>query len=102
MSTSLVAELVISRSAYTDVYDHARASPQMTLAAELLWQQLRPTTIATERFVITAALQPWAGVSGDAFDYAVDGDTVHLAVLDGMEHGLRATLLSSVVLAATG
>jgi hypothetical protein len=97
---SLVAELVISRSAYTDVYDRARATTPMTLAAELLWQQLRPTTVATERFVIAAALEPVAQVGGDAYDYAIDGDTVHLAVLDGMGHGLRATLLTSVALAA--
>ncbi len=38
----------------------------MTLAAELLWQQLRLTTVATERFVIAAELEPVAQVGGDA------------------------------------
>ncbi|MDP9433947.1 MAG: serine/threonine-protein phosphatase, partial [Actinomycetota bacterium] len=34
------------------------------------------------------------------FDYSLDGDTLHLAVFDGMGHGLGAAVLASVALAA--
>ena len=97
---SVVAELVVSKSQYTDSYEKTRRAVPMGVPAELLWRQLPPTTFATERFVITAQLEPWHEVGGDAFDYSLDGDTLHIAVFDGMGHGLGATLLASVALAA--
>ncbi len=97
---SVVAELVVSKSQYTDSYEKTRRAVPMGVPAELLWRQLPPTTFATDRFVITAQLEPWHEVGGDAFDYSLDGDTLHLAVFDGMGHGLGATLLASVALAA--
>jgi hypothetical protein len=97
---SVVAELVASKGQYTDSYEKTRRALPMGVPAELLWRQLPPTAFATPRFVITAQLEPWHEVGGDAFDYSLDGDTLHLAVFDGMGHGLQATLLASVALAA--
>ena len=97
---SVLAELVVSKSQYTDSYEKTRRAAPMGVPAELLWRQLPPTTFATPRFVISAQLEPWYEVGGDAFDYSLDGDTLHLAVFDGMGHGLGATLLASVALAA--
>jgi hypothetical protein len=97
---AVVAELVASKGQYTDSYEKTRRALPMGVPAELLWRQLPPTTFATPRFVISAQLEPWHKVGGDAFDYSLDGDTLHLAVFDGMGHGLQATLLASVALAA--
>ncbi len=97
---SVVAELVASKSQYTDSYEKTRRAVPMGVPAELLWRQLPPTAFATPRFVISAQLEPWHEVGGDAFDYSLDGDTLHVAVFDGMGHGLQATLLASVALAA--
>jgi hypothetical protein len=97
---SVVAELVVSKGQYTDSYEKTRRALPMGVPAELLWRQLPPTAFATPRFVISAQLEPWHEVGGDAFDYSLDGDTLHLAVFDGMGHGLQATLLASVALAA--
>jgi serine/threonine protein phosphatase PrpC len=97
---SVLAELVVSKSQYTDSYEKTRRAVPMGVPAELLWRQLPPTTFATDRFVVTAQLEPWQKVGGDAFDYSLDGDILHLAVFDGMGHGLGATLLASVALAA--
>jgi hypothetical protein len=97
---SVVAELVASKGQYTDSYEKTRRAVPMGVPAELLWRQLPPTAFATPRFVITAQLEPWHEVGGDAFDYSLDGDTLHVAVFDGMGHGLQATLLASVALAA--
>jgi sigma-B regulation protein RsbU (phosphoserine phosphatase) len=66
----------------------------------MLWRQLPPLTFATSRFVIAAQLEPWHEVGGDAFDYSIDGDVLRFAVFDGMGHGLSATLLANVALAA--
>jgi len=96
----LVAELVVSKGQYTDAYERARRALPMGVPAEMLWRNLPPLTFATHRFVISAQLEPWHEVGGDAFDYSIDGDTLHLAVLDGMGHGLGATLLATVALAA--
>lgn len=96
----LLAELVVSKGQYTDAFERVRRALPMGVPAEMLWRQLPPLTFATSRFVITAQLEPWHEVGGDAFDYSIDGDVLHLAVLDGMGHGLGATLLASVALAA--
>jgi hypothetical protein len=47
----------------------------MSLAAELLCQLLPPLTFGTDGVVITAALASVHHVGGDAFDYAVNGDS---------------------------
>ena len=97
---SLLGELIVSKAQYTDTYERARRDVPMGVAAEMLWRQLPPLTFATDRFVVTGQVEPWSEVGGDAFDYSVDGGTVHLAVLDAMGHGLAATLMASVALAA--
>jgi hypothetical protein len=96
----LIAELVVSKGQYTDSFERARRAVPMGVPAEMLWRQLPPLTFATERFVLAAQLEPWHRVGGDAFDYSLDGDTLRFAVFDGMGHGLGATLLASVALAA--
>jgi hypothetical protein len=95
-----VAELLVSKGQYTDAYERARRSLPMTVASELLWQQLPPLTFATDRVAVTAQLEPWNEVGGDAFDYSTDGDLLQFAVFDGMGHGLGAAMLTSVALAA--
>lgn len=97
---ALVAELVVSKGQYTDSFERARRALPMGIGSEMLWRQLPPLTFASDRFVITAQLEPWHEVGGDAFDYSIEGDLLRLAVFDGMGHGLGATLLTSVALAA--
>lgn len=97
---ALLAELIVSKGQYTDTFERARRALPMGVAAEMLWRQLPPLTFGADRFVVTAQLEPWNEVGGDAFDYSIDGDVLRLAVFDGMGHGLSATLLASVALAA--
>jgi serine phosphatase RsbU (regulator of sigma subunit) len=97
---SLVAELLISRTAYGDSLQRARRRLPHSVPAELQWTQLPPLTFATPRVTIAGALVPTNEVAGDSFDYAVNGDTAHIAIIDAMGHGLEATLLSAVAIAA--
>ncbi len=97
---ALLAELVVSKGQYTDAFESVRRALPMGVAAEMLWRQLPPLTFASDRFVVTAQLEPWSEVGGDAFDYSIHGDMLRLAVFDAMGHGLGATLLASVALAA--
>ncbi|MER7332635.1 MULTISPECIES: PP2C family protein-serine/threonine phosphatase [unclassified Micromonospora] len=96
----LVGHLVTSKNAYGDILHRARRSRPMAVSAELLWQLLPPLTFATSHAAVSALLEPCYSVGGDAFDYAVDGGIVALAILDGVGHGLPAVVTTSVALAA--
>jgi serine phosphatase RsbU (regulator of sigma subunit) len=48
-----------------------------------------PRTFATDRLVVTALLEPWDRVAGDAYDYAVNADDAYIAVFDGVGHNLQ-------------
>ena len=101
---SLLAELVVTRSLYTDTIERLRRREPMRLAAEMLRAQLPPLTYSTGHLMISGVLEPCYDVGGDAFDYAVNGDTAHLALFDAAGHGsaggMRAVVLVSLALAA--
>jgi serine phosphatase RsbU (regulator of sigma subunit) len=92
---SLIAELSVTRDAYSDVFARLRRSRAMTVAAEIQWDLLPPLTFATDRIVISGALEPAYEIGGDTFDYAVNGETAELLVLDAVGHGLPAALLAA-------
>jgi Stage II sporulation protein E (SpoIIE) len=93
---TLVAELLMSKSQYTDIYFLTRRRQPMSPAAEMQWQLLPPLTFVTPRVVIAGLLEPAYEVAGDAFDYALNGDTAHLAVFDPVGHDLTASVLAAV------
>jgi hypothetical protein len=93
---TLVAELVVSKTQYTDTYATLRRRQPMRLPAELQWQLLPPLTFVTPQVVIAGLLEPAYEVAGDAFDYALNGDTAHLAVIDPVGHDLTASVLAAV------
>ncbi|MBM0231137.1 serine/threonine-protein phosphatase [Micromonospora sp. STR1_7] len=101
---SLFAELVMTRSSYSDTIERLRRREPMRLAAEMLRAQLPPLTFSTGHLIISGILEPCYDVGGDAFDYAVNGDTAHLALFDAAGHGssggMRAVVLASIALAA--
>jgi Stage II sporulation protein E (SpoIIE) len=93
---TLIAEMILSKDQYTDGYSLARRRQPMSPAAEMQWQLLPPLTFATPQLVIAGLLEPAYEVAGDAFDYALNGDTAHLAVIDPVGHDLTASLLAAV------
>lgn len=97
---SLLAEMVVTRSLYGDAIARARRRQPMTLPAELQWTQLPPQTLVSPRAAVAGVLAPAHKVAGDSFDYAVNGDTLHVAIVDAMGHGLEAALLSVVAIGA--
>jgi sigma-B regulation protein RsbU (phosphoserine phosphatase) len=50
----------------------------------------------TPHVAIAGLLEPAYAVAGDAFDYALNGDIAHLAVLDPVGHDLTASVLAAV------
>ena len=84
------SQLVLLKGFYGDSVQRLRRRRPMTVAAELVWRLLPPLTFATNGLVISGLAEPAYELGGDAFDYAVNGGTAHVAVLDAMGHGLTA------------
>jgi serine phosphatase RsbU (regulator of sigma subunit) len=95
---ALVAELIVSRQPYGDAVEHTRRRLPMQLAAEIIWNQLPPLTFAVDGTVITAVLEPCYDVGGDAFDYAANGDVLHVGLFDTVGHGISASALTTLTL----
>ena len=95
---ALVAELIASRRFYGDAVERTRRRLPMQLAAEIVWNQLPPLTFAANDTVVTAVLEPCYDVGGDAFDYAANGDILHVALFDTVGHGIEASALTTLTL----
>ena len=94
------AQVLLAKRMYGDALQLVERTRPMELGAELLAAVLPPATFATDGLVISAMVQPAYENGGDAFDYAVNEDTIHLAVFDAVGHGLHAARLSTFAVAA--
>ncbi len=97
---SLVALLVVSKRSHSDSYARLTRTRPMTVAAEMQWNLMPPLTFASENVMIAAALEPAYEIGGDAFDYALAGDIVHLGLFDAMGHDASAGLTANLAVAA--
>jgi hypothetical protein len=97
---SLAGLLVGAKNDTSDTYPYVQRSREMTLQAELVWAFLPPRTFATGQATVAASLEPAYEAGGDAFDYALLGDHLHLSIFDALGHDLAAGLLASVCLAS--
>jgi hypothetical protein len=98
--SGLMGHIAIGKLPYSDRVRRIRAPRPLSVAAELLWQLVPPRTFATEDVVVTALLEPYDEVAGDAYDYAVDTDTAYVAVFDGVGHDLAAGSATAVAVSA--
>ncbi|MBN1093039.1 serine/threonine-protein phosphatase [Blastococcus sp. TML/M2B] len=96
----LTADLVVTKSGYTDTFARTRMSSPMSLSAHLQWQMLPPLVMTTPDLALAGALEPAYDVGGDSFDYALDERTLHLAVFDAMGHGVEAATMATLLIAA--
>ncbi|MET0491732.1 MAG: PP2C family protein-serine/threonine phosphatase, partial [Actinoplanes sp.] len=78
--------------------ERTRRRLPMQLAAEIIWSQLPPLTFSANGALVTAVLEPCYDVGGDAFDYAANGDVVHIALFDTVGHGISASALTTLAL----
>jgi hypothetical protein len=96
----LVADLIVTKNAYTDTFEAIRAARPLSLAAQLQRATLPPMAMTTAAVDVAGILEPAYEVGGDAFDYALNGHILHVGLFDAMGHGLEAATMSTVVLAA--
>jgi serine phosphatase RsbU (regulator of sigma subunit) len=97
---SLAGLMIVSKSSYGDSYARIRRSREMALQGEMVWAFLAPRTFATDQVLVAATLEPAYEVGGDAFDYAMFADHLHVSIFDAVGHDLAAGLLASVSIAS--
>ncbi|WP_443032454.1 PP2C family protein-serine/threonine phosphatase [Streptomyces sp. DH18] len=96
----LVADMLVTKHAYTDRFFQARRREPMSVAAEMQWSLLPPLTMSVPQVAVSGALEPAYSIAGDSFDYALNDDTLHVAVFDAMGHGLDAATMATVAVGA--
>lgn len=98
--SSLVADLLVTKNGYSDLLFRTRRREPMSVAAEIQWSLLPPLAMIMPRVALAGVLEPAYAVAGDSFDYALNGDVLHLAMIDAMGHGLGAATMATVAIGA--
>lgn len=96
----LLADVLVTKSMYTDRFFQARRRQTMSLSAEMQWSLLPPLMMTTPQVAVAGILEPAYGVGGDSFDYALNDDILHVGIVDAMGHGLDAAVMAAVAVAA--
>lgn len=96
---SLVAMIVVTKRGRSDSHARLVRTAPLNVAAEMQWHLMQPRAYADDRVVIAAAMEPAYQVSGDAYEYAVAGNVVHLAVFDAMGHDIAAGVTANLAMA---
>lgn len=95
--SGLIGHILMSKTAYSDRLRRLR-NGSLSAPSELLWQLVPPRTFATDQALVTALLEPYDRVAGDAYDYAAERSTMHLAVFDAVGHDMQACLATAVAM----
>ncbi|WP_406400399.1 serine/threonine-protein phosphatase [Streptomyces sp. NBC_00879] len=96
----LVADMIVTKDAYTDQFFQARRRAPMSVAAEIQWSLLPPLSMTVPQVEVAGILEPAYDVAGDSFDYALNDDILHVAMIDAMGHGLDAATMATVAIGA--
>ncbi|CAL9366171.1 hypothetical protein SUDANB121_00775 [Nocardiopsis dassonvillei] len=97
---ALVGLLVIAKRSNSDAYARLIRTKPMSVSAEMQWTLMPPGTFADARVTISAATEPAYDNAGDSFDYALVGETAHLAIFDAMGHDNAAGLIANLAVGA--
>ncbi|WP_340378187.1 PP2C family protein-serine/threonine phosphatase [Streptomyces sp. SS7] len=98
--SGLVADLLVTKHGYSDLFFATRRDEPMSVAAEIQWSLLPPLAMIMPRVAVAGILEPAYDVAGDSFDYALNGDILHVVVIDAMGHGLDAATMATVAIGA--
>ncbi|MFF3001038.1 PP2C family protein-serine/threonine phosphatase [Streptomyces sp. NPDC057950] len=97
---ALLALLIVAKRTSSDTLARLMRTEPLTIGAEMAWNLMPPSTYADGRVVISASLEPAYRISGDVYEYALDGPLVHLTVFDAMGHDSAAGLCGALALGA--
>ncbi|UQA93641.1 PP2C family protein-serine/threonine phosphatase [Streptomyces halobius] len=96
----LIADMLVTKHSYTDQFFLTRRRAPMSVAAEIQWSLLPPLAMSVPQVAVAGILEPAYNVAGDSFDYALNDDVLHVAVVDAMGHGLNAATMATVAIGA--
>lgn len=96
----LAADILVTKNAYTDQFFLARRREPISLSAEIQWGLLPPLTMSVPQVAVAGILEPAYRVAGDSFDYALNDNILHAAVIDAMGHGLDAAAMATIAIGA--
>jgi serine phosphatase RsbU (regulator of sigma subunit) len=96
----LVADMLVTKHSYTDQFFLARRREPMSVAAEIQWSLMPPLAMSVPQVAVAGILEPAYNVAGDSFDYALNEDILHVAMVDAMGHGLDAATMATVAVGA--
>ncbi|MDP9417147.1 MAG: serine/threonine-protein phosphatase, partial [Actinomycetota bacterium] len=85
---------------YTDLVERVRRVRPLELPAEMQWSQQPVRAFESSPYYVAGQILPAYEVGGDLFDYAVGHDRLSVFVIDAMGHGLGASMLSTLAIAA--
>jgi serine phosphatase RsbU (regulator of sigma subunit) len=94
----LTGYLIATHARNTDLYNLHRRRESLSLAASMQWDVLPPLVLKTDGVAVAGLLEPAYEVAGDSFDYALNGETLDLAVMDAMGHGIDSALLAALAI----
>ncbi|MEW2448515.1 PP2C family protein-serine/threonine phosphatase [Streptomyces parvulus] len=97
---ALVALLITTKRTSSDTLARLVRTEPLNVAAEMAWNLMPPRTYADGRVVISAVMEPTYQISGDVYEYALDGPLVHLTLFDAMGHDNAAGLCGALALGA--
>jgi serine phosphatase RsbU (regulator of sigma subunit) len=92
----LAGYLIAAQARCTDLYNLYRRRQSMSLAASMQWDLLPPLVLQTPNVTVSGLVEPAYDVGGDCFDYAVNGSSLDLAIMDAMGHGTHSASLAGL------
>lgn len=96
----LCAELLAAKSEYGDRILCVARREELSLAAEIRWALVPPLSFLSPEISIAGFLEPAYDIAGDTFDYAINGGTAHVAIIDAVGHGMEASRIANLALLA--
>ncbi|MFE9851669.1 PP2C family protein-serine/threonine phosphatase [Streptomyces sp. NPDC005576] len=96
---SMAGLLLVSKRAHSDSHARLIRTRPMGIPAELQWSMMPPRTFSDRRVTVSAFMEPAYQVAGDAYEYALADDVLHLAVFDAMGHDTAAGLTAALAMA---
>lgn len=96
----LAGYLIAAQARCTDVYNLYRRRRSMSVAASMQWDLLPPLVLKTAEMSVAGLVEPAYDVGGDCFDYADNGPTFDVAIMDAMGHGLHSAVLANLAMGA--
>ncbi|MBB4161724.1 PP2C family protein-serine/threonine phosphatase [Streptomyces cinereoruber] len=97
---ALLAMLIAGKRTSSDTLARLTRTEPMNIGAEMAWNLMPPRTYADGRVVISASMEMAYRISGDVYEYAIDGPLLHLTIFDAMGHDTAAGLCGALALGA--